>query len=149
MSWVNLHLYKDFYTFGLWPCQQTVSFNFAIPMQAFILFSQVTSCYGLFSNNPIMSPVSTGKYVTLPFYPGYKYVAYASENIEEVWILKIYLMSNSYVKVGTFTIYTERPDKLIYYDRSFHVMDIKVLLLLYLLKITANSILFSCVSVMK
>ena len=56
-------------------------------------------------------------------------------------------MSNSYVKVGTFTIYTERPDKLIYYDRSFHVMDVKVSIMIVLLYL--NSILFSCVSVMR
>ena len=44
-------------------------------------------------------------------------------------------ISNFYVKVGTFTIYTERPDKLIYYDRSFHVMDIKVFILIVLLEL--------------
>ena len=133
MSWVNLPLYKDFETIAIWPCQQTVIFTFSILMQDYNLFTQVQSCYGLFSTNPIMSPVPTGNCVTLPFYPGYKYVAYASENIEEVWILKIYLMSNSYVKVGTFTIYTEMPDKLIYYDRSFHVMDVKVSIMIVLL----------------
>ena len=44
-------------------------------------------------------------------------------------------ISNFYVKVGTFTIYTEMPDKLIYYDRSFHVMDIKVFILIVLLEL--------------
>ena len=60
--------------------------------------------------------------------------------------LKIYSMSNFHVKVGTFTIYNERPDKLIYYDRSFHVMDVKVFIMI--VSFSFNSIqFFSVVSV--
>ena len=31
-----------------------------------------------------------------------------------------------HVKAWTFTVYTDRPDKLAYHDRCFHVMDMKV-----------------------
>ena len=55
-------------------------------------------------------------------------------------------ISNFYVKVGTFTIYTERPDKLIYYDRSFHVMDVKVFITIVSFSFNSNSF-FSVVSV--
>ena len=88
MSLVNLPLYKGFDTFAIWPCQQTVSLILGILLPDSIKLFQVSSCYGLFSINPIMSPVSTGNSVTLPFYPGYKYVAYQSKNVKEVWILR-------------------------------------------------------------
>ena len=57
--------------------------------------------------------------------------------------LKTYSRSNFHVKVGTFTIYNERPDKLIYYDRSFHVMDVKVFIMI--VSFSFNSIQFFAV----
>ena len=60
--------------------------------------------------------------------------------------LKTYSMSNFHVKVGTFTIYNERPDKLVYYDRSFHVMDVKVFITIVSFSFNSNPF-FSVVSV--
>ena len=30
------------------------------------------------------------------------------------------------LKVGTFTVFDKRPDKLVYHEKCFHVLDIKV-----------------------
>ena len=90
--------------------------------------------------------MATGNFVRLPLYPGYKYVAYGSMNIEEVCIIKYIICSNSNLKAGTLTIYTERPEKLIYHDRCFHVMDIKVFNIIVLELSTGY--LFSCVTVL-
>ena len=59
------------------------------------------------------------------------------------YLKNICSMSNFHVKVGTFTIYNERPDKLIYYDRSFHVMDVKVFIMI--VSFSFNSIQFFAV----
>ena len=85
MSLVNLPLYEGFNTFALWPSMDIVRGHFFCLTTVFILlFVKVSSCYGLFSSESILSPEATGGMVTLPFYPGYKYVGYASKNIEEV-----------------------------------------------------------------
>ena len=84
MSWVSVPVYKGFDIFAISPCQQTVNeLIFRFPCIISVLV-QVVSCYGLLSTNPIMSPVATGRMVTLPYYPGCKYVAYAAKYMEEV-----------------------------------------------------------------
>ena len=56
----------------------------------FKVWLQVTSCYGLFSTDLIISPKPTNRRVNIPFYPGYKYVAYPARNKEEVILIKIW-----------------------------------------------------------
>ena len=93
-----------------------------------------------------MSPIATGRMVTLPYYPGYKYVAFAAKDTKEVYNINIFTFFDLHLKAGTFTIYNERPDKLVYHDRCFHVLDMKVcnIVLLYLINLVS---IFSVMSV--
>ena len=50
---------------------------------------QVSSCYGLLSTGTISDPVKTGTRVTLPYYSGCQYVAFAARSSQEVGIFVI------------------------------------------------------------
>ena len=64
---VSLPVYEDHNQFSIWPAEQSV-----------------TSCYGLISSSPVTAPVATGRVVTVPYYRGYRYVAFQARNKEEV-----------------------------------------------------------------
>ena len=66
--------------------------------------------------------------MSVPFYLGCRYAAYPARNAEEVfWINSCILFSaETNLQVGTYTMFMERPTMLIYYEKSYHVMDLKV-----------------------
>ena len=62
----------------------------------------------------IVSPVPTGQWVEVAFYPGYRYVAYRARERSQVC---------------TVTLFEAMPGHLVYHDHLFHVMDLKVTML--------------------
>ena len=64
--------------------------------------------------------------ITLPLLAASMYAAYPARSKEEVRISLIYSNWSQYIQqAGTVTIYKERPQFLVYHDKSFHLMDIK------------------------
>jgi hypothetical protein len=71
--------------------------------------------------------VATGRLLTVPYYPGYRYAAFAAKNIQDVSIYHTAQLHNeTFNKVGKVTEYEKRPDSLVYFDHCLHVFDIKV-----------------------
>ena len=61
---------------------------------------QVTSCYGLLATESIGVPVATGRSVTVPFHPGYRYVAFQARTSDEVGIFDLYLLHDQNNIIG-------------------------------------------------
>ena len=78
------------------------------------------------SKDKISSPQPTGEWISLPFYPGCRYVAFPAKGSNEV---RIYLSCSKvtlYIyKVSTVDIYQSRPESLVYHEYIFPVMDLK------------------------
>ena len=74
-----------------------------------------------------ITPVPTGGWVKLPFYPGCRYVAIPPTSTEDVRKNTYWSLSNSIqFKVATVTFHMSRPESLVYYQYGFHLMDIQV-----------------------
>ena len=85
----------------------------------------MTSYYGLLSVNEISAPVPINKSIKLPYYPGCRYAAYTAQNSEEVCLFIVSIQFIIGIKqAGTVTLFNGWPDKLIYHEKSFHVLDI-------------------------
>ena len=125
-SMVRLPCYDGYTQFALWPSPQLVSREEIDYMDILIHF-QNNSCYGLLDVNYIVSPIKTGQWVDIYYYPGYTYAAYrATENCQ---VRKVNPSNSSYLftfQVPSVTIYDTRPMHLIYHSHEFHVMDLKV-----------------------
>ena len=132
MSWVNLPVYKGFDTFAIWPCQQTVSLIPAISNQAIFYFLRCTAAMDCFPPTLSCLQCLLGIGSLCLFILAINMWHMDQRMLMRYGYKKSHYSSNSYVKVGTFTIFTERPDKLIYYESCFHVMDIKVCLMIVL-----------------
>ena len=88
--------------------------------------NQVISCYGLISMSPVSAPVATGRMLTMPYYAGYRYVAFPARTSEEVCILDFNLRTNLIIlKVGRVNLYEERPASLVYFEHCVHILDVK------------------------
>jgi hypothetical protein len=61
---------------------------------------QVTSCYGLLATESIGVPVATGRSVTVPFHPGYRYVAFQARTSDEVGIFDLYWLHDQSNIIG-------------------------------------------------
>ena len=78
----------------------------------YILTFQNVSCYGLLDVNTVLTPIPTGQYVQLVYFPGLQYVACRAEESSQNMI--------------TVTVYEARPESLVYHNHEYHVTDIKV-----------------------
>ena len=66
--------------------------------------------------------------LTVPYYAGYRYVAFPARSSQEVCILNCKQMGKWIIfKVGRVDLYEERPASLVYFDHCFHVLDVKVI----------------------
>ena len=100
----------------------------------YILTFQNVSCYGVLDVNPIQTPIPTGQYVKLVYFPGLQYVACRAEESSQNMI--------------TVTVYEARPQSLVYHSHEYHVTDVKVNKLTYSKKYQVlNITLFSLLSV--
>ena len=88
----------------------------------------MTSYYGLLSTQDINSPQPSDGWMQVPFYTGYNYAAYPARTKEEVEVINIWisLLNKMIQKAGTFTLFNERPAMLIYHEKCFHLLDLKV-----------------------
>ena len=50
----------------------------------YILTFQNVSCYGLLDVNTVLTPIPTGQYVQLVYFPGLQYVAYRGGESSQV-----------------------------------------------------------------
>ena len=107
LSKVRLPCFDGYNQFALWPAPQLVSLklgkfvliNSLRKFYIILLFLfQSTSCYGLLDTSAILSPINTGQYVDLIYYPGYCYAAYKAEDVNKVITIH-YLYSN---EISTF-----------------------------------------------
>ena len=65
--------------------------------------------------------------LTVPYYAGYRYVAFPARNSQEVCSLSCNQLDNEKkFKAGRVDLYEERPESFVYFDHCFHVLDIKV-----------------------
>ena len=88
----------------------------------------MNSYYGLLSTEEIKLPKLTHGKMDVPFFSGCRYAAYPAIKSEEVindQFLDV-ILNQSFKQAGTYTLFSERPEKLIYHEKCFHVMDIKV-----------------------
>ena len=100
----------------------------------YILTFQNVSCYGLLDVNTVLTPIPTGQYVQLVYFPGLQYVACRAEESSQNMI--------------TVTVYEARPQSLVYHSHEYHVTDVKVNKLTYSKKYQVlNITLFSLLSV--
>ena len=93
-----------------------------------IAIFQLASCYGLLSTESISSPLPSGEWMNVYFYPGFRYVAFPARSSEDVR-MHLYESLKQYciLQVATVTFYVSRPEFLVYHEHIFHVMDLKVL----------------------
>ena len=61
---------------------------------------QVMSCYGLLATANIGVPVASGRSMTVPFHPGYRYVAFQARTIDEVGIFDLDLLHDQNNIIG-------------------------------------------------
>ena len=90
---------------------------------------QVNSYYGLLSTKEIKLPKLTHGKMDVPFFSGFRYAAYPAMKSEEVnndQFLDIILNQNL-KQAGTYALFSERPAMLIYHEKCYHVMDMKVI----------------------
>ena len=92
---VCLPVFAGYTQFALWPAPQLVSqfylnhLNISshtvynMGFSYFITF-QNHSCYGLLDVNTILTPIPTGQYVELVYFPGLQYVAYRAGECSQV-----------------------------------------------------------------
>ena len=84
------------------------------------------SCYALISKSPVSTPVATGRMHNVPYYQGYRYVAFPTRTTEEVCILDCNVKSNLIIfQAGRVDLYEERPASLVYFEHCFHILDVK------------------------
>ena len=128
MSWINLPLYDGFDTFAIWPSQETVSVIITIKI---VLSQQIfwfyISIYHNFSLGIwLLWTVFKESHHITSGYRDFGYIASLSGiQICCIWFHDYWrgvyniipFCSNSNLKAGTLTIYTERPETLIYHDR--------------------------------
>ena len=76
----------------------------------------------------ILDPVPTGDLIEVPYHPGHCYAAYLGSSATQVFLAPQYIkkLIISYEKVQSVTLYTKKPDNLLYHICSFHVLDLKV-----------------------
>ena len=76
----------------------------------------------------ILDPVPTGDLIEVPYHPGHFYAAYLGSSATQVFLAPQYIkkLIISYEKVQSVTLYTKKPDNLLYHICSFHVIDLKV-----------------------
>ena len=81
----------------------------------------------------IKTPKLKDGVITVPFYNGYRYAAFPARNSEEVILLMfvLYLIQNDQ-QAGTYILFKERPVMLVYHEKCFPVMDIKVIKNIYI-----------------
>ena len=93
LSIVRLPCFEGYNQFALWPAPQLVSISLGITVLINSLLSidiilslpfQTSSCYGLLDTSAILSPINTGQYVDLVYYPGYCYAAYKAKDVNKV-----------------------------------------------------------------
>ena len=66
-----------------------------------------------------MSPVPTGRWVEVAFFPGFRYVAYRAREGSQV---------------STVSLCEAMPEHLVYHNHLFHVMDLKVTVITNILR---------------
>ena len=80
------------------------------------------------SMNISSTPLPTGGWISVRFYPEYYYVAFPARSSEEVRMHLYESLKQYYIlKVATVNFYESRPEFLVYHEHIFHVMDMKVL----------------------
>ena len=91
---------------------------------------QVKSYYGLLSTKEIKLPKLTHGRMNVPFFSGCRYAAYPAMKSEEVtndyFFLNV-IFNLNLKQAGTYTLFSERPAMLIYHEKCYHVMDMKVI----------------------
>ena len=64
--------------------------------------------------------------MSLPFYPGCRYVAFPAKDSQEVLIYSSCTKITLYInKVGTVKVYQSRPESLVYHENIFPILDVK------------------------
>ena len=94
------------------------------------MFLQSDACYELLDDQKIVSAVPTGQFQELPFFPGFRYVAYRPAESHKVHIHLLSPATNKPIlkcQESIVTYYEAMPESLVYLTHLFHVADIKVL----------------------
>ena len=90
---ISLPCYDGFNQIAVWPASQSVSkSSLTVKINLFKLFGceliiaifQLASYYGLISTESIVSPLPSGEWMTVYFYPGFRYVAFPARSSEDV-----------------------------------------------------------------
>ena len=91
------------------------------------IYFQANSFYGLLDVESIKSPMLSGKYLQLPYFPGHCYAAIKPEDSSQVVsFISFNALRFLISKKPTMTVQREKPQSLIYHIHSFHVLDMKV-----------------------